>query len=169
MEVCQGEEVNVQLSEEEEELRSASSRLVDEKLLVSALECPVCLCLPHSPPVYTCRVVHLIRHQHFSCLENLPKGGPTTLSIHPRLAILCVDAAGEVSPTDAQFVSTHITGYFLTVSKYHNINCSRCIMSQVWNNDIGWHKESNRQAANKEFFSRKFTGVGGETLQVSQH
>ena len=67
MEVCQGQEVDVQLSGEEE----LEGRLVEEKLLVSALECPVCLCLPHSPPVYACRVVHLIRQRHFSYLENL--------------------------------------------------------------------------------------------------
>ena len=125
MEVCQGEEVDVQLSEEEEEL--SEDRLVQEKLLVSALECPVCLCLPHSPPVYTCRVGHLILKTSAFLLFGKPAQGPTNhLIIHPRLAILCVDAAGEVSPTDAQFVSTNITGEFVAVSKYHNINCSRC-------------------------------------------
>ena len=55
MEVVQGEGAD--------ELQEVESRLVEERLLVSALECPVCLSLPHSPPVYTCRVgtVHLIR------------------------------------------------------------------------------------------------------------
>ena len=40
----------------EDRSRLENDRLVEEKLLVSALECPVCLTLPHSAPVYTCRV-----------------------------------------------------------------------------------------------------------------
>ena len=105
MEVVQGEGAD--------ELQEVESRLVEERLLVSALECPVCLSLPHSPPVYTCRVgtVHLIRKispvrktfqdQHF----------------HPRLAILCVAAVGEVFLADAQFASTNITGEFIQLNK----------------------------------------------------
>ena len=40
----------------EDRSRLENDRLVEENLLVSALECPVCLTLPHSAPVYTCRV-----------------------------------------------------------------------------------------------------------------
>merc|ERR1712012_887134 len=44
----------------EDRSRLENDRLVEEKLLVSALECPVCLTLPHSAPVYTCRVGHSV-------------------------------------------------------------------------------------------------------------
>ena len=54
----------------EDESMEMEGRLVEEKLLVSALECPVCLSLPHSLPVYTCRVGrnHLIVWKNlFAC------------------------------------------------------------------------------------------------------
>ena len=113
-------EIDVQQGEEEELREDVEGRLVEEKLLVSALECPVCLCLPHSPPVYTCRVVLLIRHPHFSCLP-----------IHARLGIQCVADVGEISPTDVQFASANITGEFLPQHKL------LLLISQAWNNYIG--------------------------------
>ena len=77
-EVGQGKEREDDMSEEDELKEEVEGRLVEERLLVSALECPVCLALPHSPPVYTCRVgtAHLIRNRRAFLLSrkmtNLP-------------------------------------------------------------------------------------------------
>lgn len=56
-------------------------RLVEEKLLVSALECPVCLSLPHSLPVYTCRVGH---HVCGCCWRSLSGKCPVCLTDYSR-------------------------------------------------------------------------------------
>ena len=71
-EVGQGKEREDDMSEEDELKEEVEGRLVEERLLVSALECPVCLALPHSPPVYTCRVgtAHLIRNRRAFLLSR---------------------------------------------------------------------------------------------------
>ena len=118
MEVDQGEDDMREESELREEVEG-TGRLVEERLLVSALECPVCLSLPHSSPVYTCRVgwhTSFDQTQLFYCPENLPTCSRADQSyfhtqlFYLRLAILSVVAAGKVFLADAHFVSPHITG-----------------------------------------------------------
>ena len=56
----------------EDRSRLENDRLVEEKLLVSALECPVCLTLPHSAPVYTCRVSRALYLSKKKAFASLP-------------------------------------------------------------------------------------------------
>lgn len=98
----------------EDRSRLENDRLVEEKLLVSALECPVCLTLPHSAPVYTCRVSRAKSGCDVSVVFVKKK---LLQAFQPRSGTVCVGAAGEVFlNNDARFVSQSTTGRLVSLS-----------------------------------------------------
>ena len=111
----------------EDRSRLENDRLVEEELLVSALECPVCLTLPHSAPVYTCRVsqaksdcdvsVVFVKKKLFANQCAVVQCQLPMQVFQPRSGTVCVGAAGKVfSNNDARFVSQSTTGRLVSLS-----------------------------------------------------